>query len=73
MDTLLGLSMDELFNKSSSIREQIEGILFAQANLADPLEPVGAYQMLYVFHLANDHFHKGESIKFIYFCSETIA
>lgn len=62
LDILLNLNMDSLFNRSASVREQVEGILFAQANLADPLQHDGVYQMLYIFHLAKDNFHKGMTL-----------
>src|SRR5438105_5052144 len=62
LDILIALDMSELFSRTSSIREQVENILFAQANLSDPLEMDGVYQMLYAYHLCRGNFHKGKQI-----------
>lgn len=59
LDVLIAFDMAELFSRTSSVREQVETILFAQANLSDPLQTDGVYQMLYAYHLCRENYHKG--------------
>jgi hypothetical protein len=59
LDTLIALNMNEFFNEYTTVREQVEEILFSQASLSDPLKEDGVYQMLYAYYLCKGDFHKG--------------
>lgn len=64
VETLMNLSMDDMFNKISTVREQIELILLSQANLSDPLQKDGVYQILYFYHINLQNFHKAASVMY---------
>lgn len=61
VETLMNLNMTEMFNKISTVREQVEEILWSQANLSDPLQKDGVYQILYFYHIYLENFHKAAS------------
>ncbi|CAL8125777.1 unnamed protein product [Orchesella dallaii] len=58
VETLMTLEMGDMFNKISTVREQVEDILWGQANLSDPLQKDGVYQILCFYHVSLQNFHK---------------
>ena len=63
VETLIKLNMSDMFNRISTVREQVEEILWNQANLSDPLQKDGVYQILYFYHICQQNFHKGKDLK----------
>jgi len=74
LDVLLSLNFNGTFNETETVRDQVENILVAQANLSDPLCKDGAYQMLYLYYLKRGNFHKGtNSSKLVLFLYYTLS
>jgi hypothetical protein len=61
VDVLVSLDLNDRFSYAKTVRQEVEDILFAQANLSDPLCTDGVYQMLYLYHLSRENYHKGKS------------
>ncbi|ODN00860.1 hypothetical protein Ocin01_05816 [Orchesella cincta] len=65
VQTLMTLDMADMFNKISTVREKVEDILGSQANLSDPLQRDGVYQILCFYHVSLQNFHKAASAMYI--------